>query len=140
LRRVPTDLGIPDVPRAPLSYLLDIIYNRDLWMHRIDLTRATGQPFVVGAHDSHILAQAIRDLARQWTGPPVALELTGPAGGLWTIGAGRPVLTTAGLASHAASRARSGARTSADPCVDQVALSVKVDTEGSRLVSTVGPG
>jgi hypothetical protein len=34
--------------------------------------------------------QAIRDLARQWTGPPIALELTGPAGGPWTIGAGRP--------------------------------------------------
>jgi uncharacterized protein (TIGR03083 family) len=75
LRRVPIDLGIPDVPRVPLSFPLDIIYNRDLWMHRIDLTHATGQPFVVGAHDSHIVAQAIRDLARQWTGPPVALEL-----------------------------------------------------------------
>lgn len=90
LRRVPIDLGIPGVARAPLSYLLDVIYNRDLWMHRVDLTHATGQPFVVGGHDSHIVAQAVRDLARQWAGPPVALELTGPAGGSWTIGTGRP--------------------------------------------------
>ncbi|WP_327010158.1 maleylpyruvate isomerase family mycothiol-dependent enzyme [Dactylosporangium sp. NBC_01737] len=90
LRPVPIDLGIPGVPRAPLSYLLDVIYNRDLWMHRVDLTRATGQPFIVGAHDGHIVAQAIRDLASRWSGPPVALERTGDAGGSWIIGAGRP--------------------------------------------------
>ena len=90
LRRIPIDLGIPGVPPAPLSYLLDVIYNRDLWMHRVDLAAATGQPFRVGVHDRHIVADAIRDLARRWSGPPVALELTGDAGGSWIIGAGRP--------------------------------------------------
>jgi uncharacterized protein (TIGR03083 family) len=90
LRRLPIDLGIPGVPRAPLGYLLDVIYNRDLWMHRIDLSRATGHPFVVGEHDGEIVAQVVRELATQWTGPPVALALTGPAGGSWTIGPGGP--------------------------------------------------
>ncbi|MGS0686761.1 maleylpyruvate isomerase family mycothiol-dependent enzyme [Nakamurella sp. GG22] len=90
LRRIPIDLGVPGGFRAPLGYLFDVIYNRDLWMHRIDLTRASGQPFVVGNHDRYIVAQTIRDLARQWAGPPVALELTGPAGGFFTLGAGCP--------------------------------------------------
>ena len=90
LRRLQIDLGIPGVPRAPLRYLLDVIYNRDLWMHRIDLARATGHPFVVGEHDREIVAQVIRELATQWTGPPVALELTGPAGGSWTLASGEP--------------------------------------------------
>ena len=84
LRRLPIDLGIPGVPRAPLRYLLDVIYNRDLWMHRVDLARAAGHPFVVGEHDREIVAQVVRELAARWTGPPVALELTGPAGGSWT--------------------------------------------------------
>jgi len=90
LRRLPIDLGIPGVARAPLRYLLDVIYNRDLWMHRIDLARATGHPFVVGEHDREIVAQVVRELGAQWTGPPVALELTGPAGGSWTFGSGEP--------------------------------------------------
>jgi uncharacterized protein (TIGR03083 family) len=90
LRRIPIDLGIPGLRRTPFSYLLDVIYNRDLWMHRIDLTRATGQPFRIGTHDRHIVAQGIRDLARQWSGPPAALDLTGAAGGAWTIGSGQP--------------------------------------------------
>jgi uncharacterized protein (TIGR03083 family) len=90
LRRLPIDLGIPGVPRAPLRYLLDVIYNRDLWMHRVDLARAAGHPFVVGEHDREIVAQVVRELAARWTGPPVALELTGPAGGSWTVGSGEP--------------------------------------------------
>jgi uncharacterized protein (TIGR03083 family) len=90
LRRVKIDLGIPGVPRVPFSYLLDVIYNRDLWMHRVDLARATDQPFVIGDHDQHIVAQAVRDLALQWSTAPIALQLTGPAGGSWFIGAGEP--------------------------------------------------
>ena len=59
-------------------------------MHRIDLTRAIGQAFVIGSHDRHIVAQVMRDLALQWSGPPVAIELTGLAGGSWALGAGGP--------------------------------------------------
>lgn len=75
----------------PFSFLFDLIYSRDLWMHRLDLARATGQPFVIGDHDQHIVAQVVRDLAAQWPAAPVALELTGPAGGSWVIGSGEPV-------------------------------------------------
>ncbi len=25
-----------------MTYLLDVVYNRDIWMHRVDIDRATG--------------------------------------------------------------------------------------------------
>ena len=78
------------MPRFSLGYLFDIIYNRDLWMHRLDLARATGQPFAIGDHDRHIVEQVVRDLALAWPAAPVALELTGPVGGSWLIGSGEP--------------------------------------------------
>jgi uncharacterized protein (TIGR03083 family) len=91
LRRVKVNNGIPGQPRWPVAYLLDAIYNRDLWMHRVDLSRATGRPMVIGGHDQQIVAQVVRDLARGWSAAPVALELTGPAGGFWLLGSGDPV-------------------------------------------------
>ena len=91
LRRLRINSGIPGQPRWPVAYLLDVILNRDLWMHRIDLARATGRPLVIGDHDQHIVAQVIRDLARAWSAAPVALQLAGPVGGCWLLGAGDPV-------------------------------------------------
>jgi uncharacterized protein (TIGR03083 family) len=91
LRRITLSTGIPAMPRASIGYLFDVIYNRDLWMHRIDLARATGRPLVLGDHDRQIVAQVIRDLALAWSAVPVALELTGPAGGCWLLGSGDPV-------------------------------------------------
>jgi hypothetical protein len=91
VRRSTVDSGIPGQPRWPVAYLLDVIFNRDLWMHRIDLARATGRPSVLGGHDQHIVAQVIHDLARGWSTASVALELTGRAGGSWLLGVGDPV-------------------------------------------------
>lgn len=90
VRWITLSSGLPVMPRVSLGYLFDIIYNRDLWMHRLDLARATGQPFAIGDHDRHIVEQVARDLALAWTAAPVALELTGPAGGSWLIGPGEP--------------------------------------------------
>jgi hypothetical protein len=33
---------------------------------RLDLARATGQPFAIGGHDPHVVEQAVRDLALGW--------------------------------------------------------------------------
>jgi uncharacterized protein (TIGR03083 family) len=90
VRWITLSSGLPGMPRFSLGYLFDIIYNRDLWMHRLDLARATGQPFAIGDHDRHIVEQVVRDLALAWPAAPVALELTGPAGGSWLIGSGEP--------------------------------------------------
>lgn len=91
LRRATVSSGVPGTPRVSVGYVLDVIYNRDLWMHRLDLARATGHPFTAGDHDRKIVEQAVRDVAVSWTGRPVTLELTGPAGGRWLIGQGDPV-------------------------------------------------
>jgi uncharacterized protein (TIGR03083 family) len=72
LRRIKLDPGIPGQPRWRLDYLLDVIYNRDLWLHRVDLVRATGRPLVLGDHDRQIVAQVVRDLGRGWS---AALDL-----------------------------------------------------------------
>ncbi|MFC0861818.1 maleylpyruvate isomerase family mycothiol-dependent enzyme [Sphaerimonospora cavernae] len=91
MRRVAVDTGMPGVPKLPIGYLLDVIYPRDLWMHRVDLARATGQTVTLGEHDRQIIEQVIRDLALAWSAAPVALELTGVAGGSWLVGSGDPV-------------------------------------------------
>lgn len=85
----------PEEPLADdrLSYMLDVLGLRDPWMHRVDLTRATGRPLVLGGHDRVVVAQVIADLGGAWQGPPVLLELTGPAGGRWALGQGAPVAT-----------------------------------------------
>jgi uncharacterized protein (TIGR03083 family) len=74
------------LPDDRLGYVLDVLGLRDPWMHRIDLARATGRPLPPGLHDHLIVTQVIADLHRAWPGPPALLELTGPAGGRWTLG------------------------------------------------------
>ena len=81
------------LPDDRLSYALDVLGLRDPWMHRVDIARATGRPLLLGAHDRVITAQVIADLAHAWDGPPLLLELTGPAGGRWTLGNGPPAAT-----------------------------------------------
>jgi uncharacterized protein (TIGR03083 family) len=93
-RRVPRPLrwavrfrqGAFDGERWTLGYVFDVISNRDLWMHRLDICRATGHPFVETVeHDGRILADVVADWARRH-GQPFALTLTGPAGGRWRTG------------------------------------------------------
>ncbi|MFD4971744.1 maleylpyruvate isomerase family mycothiol-dependent enzyme [Streptomyces sp. NPDC058424] len=90
MRRARVATGVAEAPWMSMGHLLDTIYNRDLWMHRVDLARATGQHLVVGEHARLIVEQVIRDLALTWSGAPIVLELTGPAGGTWLIGSGEP--------------------------------------------------
>lgn len=76
-----------------LGYLIDVILTRDVWMHRIDVSRATGAPLRLSAgHDGVIVA----DVAQEWAGrhgQPCTLTLTGPAGGTWSAGEGGPALS-----------------------------------------------
>jgi uncharacterized protein (TIGR03083 family) len=95
LRRLHVGRMYPEepLPDDRLGYVLDVLGLRDPWMHRVDLARATGRPLALGAHDRVVVAQVIADLGRAWEGPAVLLELTGPAGGRWTLGQGSPVAT-----------------------------------------------
>ena len=75
-----------------MGYLIDTIYLRDLWMHRVDVSRAVGQPFELSAHhDGRIVADVVAEWARRH-GQPFVLELTGLAG---TTYASRPDLAEA---------------------------------------------
>lgn len=85
VRGIPLPMGEP-LGKAPLAYLNDVIYVRDTWMHRIDITHATGTPFERGEHEAEIVRQVLRDLGRAWEGPCVQVELTGPAAGTWKLG------------------------------------------------------
>jgi hypothetical protein len=65
------------------GYLIDTIYLRDLWMHRVDLSRALNRPLVLSAdHDGRIVADVVAEWARRH-GKRFVLELAGPAGGTY---------------------------------------------------------
>jgi uncharacterized protein (TIGR03083 family) len=72
--------GPPFDEEWTLGYL-DLIHTRDVWMHRSDISLATGHEFVVTRdHDGVIVADVVEDWARRH-GQPFSLVLTGPAGG-----------------------------------------------------------
>lgn len=86
IRAVRIAIDAPVVERWPLGYLIDVIYLRDAWMHRVDTARATGAELVsTSEHDGRIVADVVAEWARRH-GRPFHLELTGPAGGGFTAG------------------------------------------------------
>jgi uncharacterized protein (TIGR03083 family) len=83
----------PPLGFVPLAYLTDLIYTRDMWMHRLDICRATGRAMeITPGHDGRIVALVVRDLnrraVRKLDRRAVIYALTGPAGGAWSIGRG----------------------------------------------------
>lgn len=86
LRALPMPFG-PPLGTRPLGYLMDRIYTRDAWMHRVDLARATGRSLELTAgHDARIVADVVAEWAASHR-QPYRLTLTGPAGGTWSHGA-----------------------------------------------------
>lgn len=72
--------------RWRFGYLVDTIFTRDTWMHRLDISRATGRPMELTAgHDGRLVADVVAEWARRH-GKPFTLTLTGPAGGHWRAG------------------------------------------------------
>lgn len=73
------------------GYLMDVLLNRDMWMHRVDICRATGRAMTCSPeHDGRIVALVMRDLGRglraKLGGRSVVFDLTGAAGGRWYAG------------------------------------------------------
>jgi len=84
MRRMKMKIDGPVVETWALGYLVDTIYLRDLWMHRVDAARATGRDLALSAdHDGCIVADVVAEWARRH-GQPFTLTLTGPAGGTFT--------------------------------------------------------
>jgi uncharacterized protein (TIGR03083 family) len=77
-----------DTERWKFGYLVDTIFTRDTWMHRLDLSRATNREMVVTAdHDGRVIADAVGEWARRH-GQAFSLVLSGPAGGRWATSGG----------------------------------------------------
>ena len=86
LRLIP--FSMPGIRRSSLGFLFDVVLTRDTWMHRVDISRATGREMVLTSdHDGRIVADAVADWARQH-GAPFQLTLSGPAGGSYGQGSG----------------------------------------------------
>jgi len=92
-RQLPAPMRAVAIPAPPygkvkLGTLMDRTYTRDVWMHRIDISRATGREIeLTPEHDGFIVADVVEEWASVHCGP-VELTLTGPAGGRWSFGTG----------------------------------------------------
>jgi len=85
--RFPQEIG-GVLEKWPMSYLLDVILTRDPWMHRVDITRATGHEMVLTPdHDGRLVADVVAEWARRH-GRPFTLTLTGPIGATYVAGDG----------------------------------------------------
>jgi uncharacterized protein (TIGR03083 family) len=77
-----------DTQRWKFGYLVDTIFTRDTWMHRLDISRATGREMVLTSdHDGRLIADVVLEWARRH-GRPFSLVLGGPAGGKWAAAGG----------------------------------------------------
>lgn len=96
IRAIKFTIDAPVVEKWALGYLIDILYLRDAWMHRVDAAQAVGSELVLTAeHDGRIVADIVADWARRH-GKPFALELTGTAGGTFSAGGGdEPIVVDA---------------------------------------------
>ena len=93
MRPIPLEFG-PPIGKKPMgSYLMDVVFTRDTWMHRIDICRAVGlEPVLTPEHDGRLIA----DMVAEWTrlyDLNVTLHLEGPAGGTYVSGDGHEQLT-----------------------------------------------
>jgi hypothetical protein len=79
----------PDTYEAwTFGYLVDVILTRDPWMHRTDITAATGAPLELTTdHDGVVVDDVVHEWARRH-GQACALELTGPLARRYAFGPG----------------------------------------------------
>ena len=86
-RRMPEPQAIAGISEWwTIGFVTDVILTRDVWMHRVDLSRAIGRPVRLSAdHDGELTADVVREWAGRH-GQPFRLRLTGPAGGTWSSG------------------------------------------------------
>jgi uncharacterized protein (TIGR03083 family) len=77
-----------ETERWAYGFLVDTIFTRDTWMHRLDISRAAAVEMVVTPeHDGRIVADVVAEWARRHA-QRFTLTLTGPVGGRWKTGDG----------------------------------------------------
>jgi uncharacterized protein (TIGR03083 family) len=86
-------LKLPIIGKQPLSYLFDVGFTRDVWMHRVDIAHAIGCGLDLDAdHDGRLMEDYVAEWASVYD-TPFTLHLTGPAGGSFRHGDGGEVVT-----------------------------------------------
>jgi uncharacterized protein (TIGR03083 family) len=93
MRPIPLEFG-PPIGKKPMgSYLMDVVFTRDTWMHRIDVCRAVGLDAVLTPdHDGRLIEDMVAEWARVH-GIAFTLHLEGPAGGTFASGSDGKELT-----------------------------------------------
>jgi uncharacterized protein (TIGR03083 family) len=77
-----------DAERWRYGYLVDRVFTRDTWIHRLDISRATGREMILTPqHDGRLVADVVADWGQRH-GQAFTLALTGPSGGRWRSGSG----------------------------------------------------
>jgi uncharacterized protein (TIGR03083 family) len=86
MRPIPLEFG-PPIGKMPMgSYLMDVVFTRDTWMHRIDISRAVGlDPVLTADHDGRLIEHMVAEWARVHA-ITFTLDLEGPAGGTFVSG------------------------------------------------------
>jgi uncharacterized protein (TIGR03083 family) len=77
----------PGVGSVSMGALMDVIYTRDSWLHRVDIHQAIGREQRFDGHDARIVSDVVAEWARRHE-EPYRLVLTGPAGGTYGRGDG----------------------------------------------------
>ena len=62
------------------GYVMNVIFTRDTFMHRADISRPLGKELPLGEDDRRLLEDVVRDWAKR-SDAHMTLVLTGPAGG-----------------------------------------------------------
>ncbi|MCB9456992.1 MAG: maleylpyruvate isomerase family mycothiol-dependent enzyme [Anaerolineaceae bacterium] len=75
-----------------LAYLVDVIYPRDQWMHRMDICRATGKTLVITpGHDERLLDLVMLDIATKLGGKfALIVNITGALATSYRLGSSEP--------------------------------------------------
>jgi hypothetical protein len=79
--------GMPS--KGNVGHLMDVVYTRDVFMHRIDISRAVGRELSPGENDRRIVEDVVGEWARRHQ-QPVEVVASGPAGGKFVQGSGGP--------------------------------------------------
>lgn len=88
--------------RISIGELIDNIFTRDMWMHRLDICRAIEREMTQTVdHDGRITALVIRELdpylSSKLNGRALIYRLTGKAGGEWVVGGNSPAAAAISL-------------------------------------------
>lgn len=83
-----TAAGMP--PSLTLGHLFTVVLTRDVFIHRLDIARATGRTVRLdGEGEGRLVADVVAEWAERH-GEPFLLRLTGSAGGGYASGEGGP--------------------------------------------------